>query len=307
MLIYEQMQTDIFSESERLLVDYMLKHPENLREMTVSEMAQKTHTNATSLVRVAKKLGFSGWRDLKHHYLSEWETLSTHFKSIDVNVPFSAQDDPATVAKKLATVEMEAIRETRNMLTSEALAQAQQLMSNAKRLLVYADYENRMIGESLIEKTRRLGLNSFLANTYDMFRYETELADDDTLAVLFSYTGESNEIIEAVTALRKKEVPTIAITSMGENTLETNATLTLRVSTHERLFSKISTFSSNLSMKYLSDLLYSLFFAANYNQNWHLILHMGERDDHRLASTAIIEERGTHVSGSHTIQPQNND
>ncbi|MDO4680262.1 MAG: MurR/RpiR family transcriptional regulator [Aerococcus sp.] len=293
MLIYEKMQTEKFSEAEQLLVNYMLEHPEHLNEMTVSEMAKATHTNATSLIRVAKKLGFDGWRDLRRQYLEEWETLSTHFNDIDVNIPFSAHDDPATVAKKLATVEMEAIQETRQMLNYEDLVTCQHLLQQKSNLLVFANFENRFIGHSLVEKTRRIGLNSALANNYGLGMYEAYLANPtETLAVMFSYTGEGDEILRPLHILKQRGIPVIAITSMGDNSLEQDSTVALRISTHERLFSKISTFSTNLSMKYLSDLLYSLYFMADYNHNWHTVLRSGERWDHRLASTSIIEGRG---------------
>lgn len=294
MLIYEQMQAEKFSAAEQLLVDYMLQHPAKLPTMTVNEMAQATHTNATSLIRVAKKLGFSGWPDLRQHYLAEWQTLSTHFTHIDVNTPFQATDDVATIAKKIANVETEAIRETRNMLSYEDLTTAQHLLASAKHILVFANFENRLIGESFVEKTRRLGIDSTWADAYGHGSYEAFFANDQTVGILFSYTGETPEVLKSMHILKQRGIPTIAITSMGENSLEKEATVTLRVSTHERLFTKISTFSTNLSMKYLSDVLYSLVFAANYHHNWRTVITTGERYDNRTASTSIIEKRGSH-------------
>ena len=86
MLLIEQMKTTHFSHAEQSLVQYMIEHPEKLDQLTTTHFAEITHTNPTSLIRVAKKLGYKGWTDLRTAYLDEWLYLNSHYKPLTPTV-----------------------------------------------------------------------------------------------------------------------------------------------------------------------------------------------------------------------------
>ena len=69
------------------------------------------------------------------------------------------------------------------------------------------------------------------------------------------------------TLLKEKKIPIIAITSLGDNHLKEYADIILHITTREKQYSKIGNFSSEYSIQYLLDLLYTGFFALNYDQN----------------------------------------
>ena len=58
MLIREKMETIKFSPAEKEVVDYLLLYPEVLDEKTMQEIAAETYTQPSTLIRIAKKLGF---------------------------------------------------------------------------------------------------------------------------------------------------------------------------------------------------------------------------------------------------------
>ena len=55
MLIIERLKHTSFSDAEQVLVSYLIDYPEVLQDMTTQKIADLTHTNPTSLIRVAKK------------------------------------------------------------------------------------------------------------------------------------------------------------------------------------------------------------------------------------------------------------
>ena len=79
--------------------------------------------------------------------------------------------------------------------------------------------------------------------------------------------------------LQQNQVPTILITNIGDSTLARNADYLLRMSTRERLYSKIGTFANDTSIIYLLDLLYSCVFKENYQKNLDL----------RITTSKVIE------------------
>lgn len=78
--------------------------------------------------------------------------------------------------------------------------------------------------------------------------------------------SESEESIAHICQERK--IPTIAITSFGENTLSQMASCTLTMSTKESMFHNISDFSSHLSVHLILDILYSTYFLMDYDHHY---------------------------------------
>jgi len=66
---------------------------------------------------------------------------------------------------------------------------------------------------------------------------------------------------------QKRGVPVIALTSAGDNLLRLCADYTFTISSRERLYSKISTFSTESSILYILNVLFSCYFSRNYQAN----------------------------------------
>ena len=85
---------------------------------------------------------------------------------------------------------------------------------------------------------------------------------------------------------------------MGDNQIARMSDCNLSITTRERLYSKIGNFTSNTSIIYLLDLLYSVVFAANYQKNLTHLIQIGQAYDHRSTTNTLIEE-----AGHQTFQP----
>ena len=92
-------------------------------------------------------------------------------------------------------------------------------------------------------------------------------ADPQSCAIIVSYSGETPILSRVIQALKANGIPIIALTNIGENTVSKHADVVLRICTREKLYSKIATFSTDISFEYILDLLYSCIFALNYDQN----------------------------------------
>ena len=71
MLIVNQIENTHFSKTEREIVDYIIDQGMNIEKMSANEIARNTFTSAPLLVRIAKKLGYSGFNEFKSAYLKE--------------------------------------------------------------------------------------------------------------------------------------------------------------------------------------------------------------------------------------------
>ncbi len=293
MLIIEQMKSEHFSDAEQTLVDYMTENPQSLENMTTTALAQITHTNPTSLIRVAKKLGFKGWTDLKEAFLKEWHYLNSNYNSIDANLPFEKQDNLLSIANKLATLEHNTIQDTLSLLDYQNLMQAQEKLLKAKEIKIFGSHTNAMISQDFVTKMRRINRNVSIASTFHYIDYEAYHSTQDTCAIVISYTGENDIMLKCIDMLRERGASIISLTSIGDNTISTLSDVTLHITTREKLYSKIANFTSNTSIIYLLNLLYAVVFTHDYDVNLDHIIEVGQIFDSRRISSDIMRENKT--------------
>lgn len=112
----------------------------------------------------------------------------------------------------------------------------------------------------------------------------------DFCAILISYSGESTSLNKTARILKENQVPFITITSLGENSLSKQSDCVLHMATRERLYSKIANFTSNNSICYLLDVLYSCVFAQNYDVNLKHKIDISKYVDPRTSSVDLLKE-----------------
>lgn len=290
MLLQEKMRQVKLAPAERSLVDYLLAHPTIVEEQTIKELSKQTFVHPSTFIRVAKKLGFTGWLELKEAFTAELHYMNSHFEDIDANFPFTAQDGLITIAQKLAKLEQTTITDTLSLLHHNTLQKAKQQLLNGKTVKIFASNANTLISKDFALKMRRIKKNVLVCDTLGENAYEACNSDHETCAILISYTGENQMILQTAEILKKQKVPILAITSIGENKLSAIADCVLNITTRERLYTKIANFTINTSICYLLDVLYAVTFAEHYQKNLQQLVTIGTEFDKRPTTSAIIAE-----------------
>ncbi|KAA9297502.1 MULTISPECIES: MurR/RpiR family transcriptional regulator [Aerococcus] len=289
MLIKERLDQVQFSPAEQNIVKYILENPSKIEEMTTQEIADITLTNPTSVIRVAKKMNFNGWSSFKKAYVKEFTYLNNQFDSLDANLPFKSEDSPLAIAGRLAAIEQQTLSDTMSLLNEKELKKAQKFLTRAKEIKLFANFSNALISQDFVRMMKRINKHTLIANEYESL-VEAYNSDKNTCAILISYTGQNPEIYNVIPLLKKNKTPIISLTGIGDNPIAEKSDCNLNITTRERLYSKIGNFTSNHSIIYLLDLLYSLVFAANYDKNLEHIVKQGQVTDRRKASSSIMEE-----------------
>lgn len=267
MLIRERLERCEFSNSERVIIDFILKEKMNIKNMTMKEIANATYTSPSTLIRIAHKMKFKGWNELKEAYLKEEEYLQTHFLDIDANLPFSNDDTIMSIASKIATLKKEAIDDTLSLVRHDDLQKAVQMIKKTSSIYVFAVSNNGLITQEFAHNMSRIKKKVTICNLQGELVYSAINADIQSCAIIVSYSGETPILSRVIQALKMNGIPIIAITNIGENTVSRNADVVLRICTREKLYSKIATFSTDVSFEYILDLLYSCVFSLDYDKN----------------------------------------
>ncbi len=292
MLIRERLEEGDFSNSERAIVDFILDRKQGIKDMTVKEIAQGAFASPSTLVRIARKMGFGGWNELKEAFLKEEEYLQSHFQEIDANLPFQRRDPIMAIAGKIAALRKEAIDDTRSLLTHDELQKATLYMRKASSVGVYAVSNNLILAREFQHNMSRIGKKVELCQLQGETVYSAYMAERTSCALIISYSGETPVLVRGAEILKKHKIPVILITNIGESSLSKMADCVLRICTRERQYSKIATFTTDSSIAYLLDVLYSCMFALDYEKNLQMKIDAGRVIELGRESTVeIIRER----------------
>ncbi|KAB7665040.1 MurR/RpiR family transcriptional regulator [Bacillus sp. B1-b2] len=288
MLLTEKMKEDIFSSSEKAIIEYLFEQRENIKDKTTKQISNDTYTHPSILIRIAKKLGYKGWLELKEKFLAEIEYINSHFSSIDANYPFEEQDNIMTVANKMALLNQTTISDTLSLINNDDLQKATNMLQKAEHIKIFSMNHNLLICHDFKLKMNRIGKYVTLCEVDPHF--DAVNSNQNTCAIIISYSGETETIIRLIPFLKKNKIPIIAMTSIGENTITKFADCILRITTREKLYSKIAQFSTNNSICFLLDVLYSCVFSQDYDNNLKYKTKYSKFFDHRKTSNVVMQE-----------------
>lgn len=121
--------------------------------------------------------------------------------------------------------------------------------------------------------------------------FNAYLAKKNSCAIIISYSGETTYLLRAMKLLQAQAIPIILLTSVGDNASIPMAQHVLRLATREKLYSKIGTFSTDTSITYLLECLYSGVFAKDYHNNLELRKRASKIIEfERTSSSQILKE-----------------
>ena len=81
-MIIHQIEQTHFSDSEALIIQFILNKGMDIKNMTTKEIAEATFTSPSLLIRIAKKMGYDGWNQFKKSFLEELY-VEFNFKSLN--------------------------------------------------------------------------------------------------------------------------------------------------------------------------------------------------------------------------------
>lgn len=288
MLIQEQLEITPFSNSERVIIEFIRMQKFDIEEMSTTQIAKATFSSKSTLVKVAKKMNFNGWSDFKKAYLEELRYLDKSKNFMDANLPFKKGDHPLTIANNIARVKQQAIEDTFSLMTNDTLQKASKIVQSAETVHVIAVTNNLLLANEFKYNMNRIRKVVAVHALQGEGSLASTMASFKDCVIVISYSGETGSLQPMVQNFHKQKVPIILISNFGESTFSRLADVHIKLSTQEKLYSKIATFANDASISFVLDLLYGLVFSCSYDEN----LAYRTQHSERFESTRK-------VSGSH--------
>ena len=296
MLIEQKLEQIKLSSSQNAAMNFILEKRQFIESMTIKELADASYTSTGTIIRLAKKLGYQGYEDFKQDYLKEIYYLDTHFINIDPNYPFHKDDNIQKIASKITTLACETSQDTFALLEHDQLQKAVWSLKNSNQIHLIAISYCLLLGEIFKLDMARIGrtVNVCHINGEELFIPATVQKGD--CVIMISYSGQIEKLCILAKLLKEKEITLIVISSIGDNQLKSYADIQLFISTREKLHSKIKGYANENSIKQILDILYSCYFALDYDKNLEYRLEISKFGEQGRNSTIEIMKEDEYKS-----------
>lgn len=125
LLIIDKLNTSKeLTETEEIVAEFLISLGSEMEGKSTRWIASQTYTSPTTIVRLCKKIGFSGFEEFKVHYLKEFSYIQRQYGKVNVNFPFEKNDSMMNVANKVTSLHQDTLEDTLSILSHDDLANA---------------------------------------------------------------------------------------------------------------------------------------------------------------------------------------
>lgn len=196
------------TRTEQKTAAYILENPSEVIHMTITELAEAANNAEATVFRLCKKLGFSGYQELKIALAGD---LYTPLESVYKEV--GPADSVRTMANKIFLGINESLQDTLKIIDEDAIEKAIQAITATRRIDVYGSGGSAVIAFDIEHRFMRFGISVRAYSDPHLQITSAALLQPGDLVIAVSHTGANRDILDAVTLAKKNQVTTIAITS----------------------------------------------------------------------------------------------
>lgn len=205
--VYEELTV-----SEKKALKYIIDNPEEIPHIHIEELAKKVFTSKTVIINLSKKLGFSGFKELKFH-------ISNQLLSKVRNEKNQSESVKNSLEKSLA--------KSMDLIVESDIEECAKMLKAAKNIFIMARGTSKPVGYYLEHLLFSLGMHCFFINDYNLSETFTRLVGEEDVVILISLSGNTKKIIETAKQVHFNEAQIISMTGFQTNELSNYADYSL--------------------------------------------------------------------------------
>ena len=215
-LIKELKEQEGFSDSEKMIADFLLENYRGLAALSTRQLAKLTYTSSAAIVRFSQKMGFEGYTDFKIRFMAE---MLQYVNQPQKYEGFNSRDTVRMIMDKVTHMEVNALKDTHAGLQPVLVVKAIEAIKAAGHLDFYATDDNyniaNLAASSLLMVDKSYSLTASVGQMYLM----AASAPRSHLSIFISRTGENRMLIDAAHNIKARGGKMLLITGEKDSTL----------------------------------------------------------------------------------------
>jgi len=199
--------------SEARITEILLRS-DGAVELPLKTVAEEAETSEAMVVKTAKRLGFSGYKELR--------SALTAYKSqpyVDLHQEITPDDTAQTIVQKVFRTSIQALEETLAILDMEAFSHASELLHGARQRDFYGLGGSAQIARDVAHKFLRIGIRASVQDDTHMMAMSASLLRAGDVVVAFSHSGRTSGVLDSVQIARANRASVVAVTNYASSPL----------------------------------------------------------------------------------------
>lgn len=255
------------SKNERILADYILKHPEDVLKMSSKDLGKECFVSTATVYRLCDKLGLSGFSDLKIKITSSLDDYRKSNEDFNFDFPVNQFQTHYEIIQKIKEDYEQTLNLTANLFSLDQLRLIASAMKKAQVIDIYTSAGNINFALNFQFQMQEIGIQVNVPIDEYQQRLTAASSNENHLAIVITFGGRGllSDILPRI--LHKVKTPIVLISSYDYTFKDLDPDYQLYISPYENHYKKISSFSTRLSILYILDVLYTCYFKLDYQEN----------------------------------------
>lgn len=268
MLLEKLEKKDKLTDTEAAVADYIIEHKDEMINITIGRLAEKSYSSNASVIRICRKLGFKGFKDFKIALLLEVESQKYTPCSFDYSFPFTLNESSDSVVRNLGSLYKESIDIINSRLDCKVLDQVVKVIMKSNRFFIFAVGDSGITAMNFINKMVKIDYFPILATDNHEEASICKNMSRNDCALFISYRANYDYHHKCIEILNSKSVPVISLSAIEKSPLIKRSNLAIIIPEREHgQDEKIATFYSQLAFQYVLSIIYSLIYKNKFHQN----------------------------------------
>jgi DNA-binding MurR/RpiR family transcriptional regulator len=207
---------------ERKVVEAITSKDDLSENTQLKDIALENNVSEAMIVKLAKKLNFSGFRDFRTSliYYNQSEVASLHSE-------IEPDDSSEKLLEKVFRTSIQAIEETMSILDISAFDRAADILFKARYIDLYAVGGSASVARDLAHKLLKIGIKAMVYDDAHTMLMSAAILTDDDVVVAISHSGTTRAVIDPIKLATRNGARVIAITNYAESPVARNASVVL--------------------------------------------------------------------------------
>lgn len=251
--------------SEKQAADYILKHMDKIRGMSLEKAAKKSGVSQPTIIRLTKALGFHGYKEFRYALVEELaREQEGEERKLMYGYSLSRNDRLEDIPGKVVATTERIMEETLKSFSVNIYEKVIEALKKARIIDIYSVENSNAVALDLLTKLLYLGFQCRHFDDYYHQKISAGSLTKEDVAVGISFSGYSKDTVEVMKEAKKSGARTIVITSFRNSLISKYADLLICTS-QEQLFYGDAIFSRTSQMMVV-DMIYMGLIVSEYDR-----------------------------------------
>ena len=228
-----QQKYETLPENQRKAADYLLAHLREAPFLSIVELEKRSGASKATIVRLAQRLGFSGFLELRGHLLEDVQSQMRITEMFPLHTHHAREETLTSVARQ----DVKNINQTIQHVDRRTFTEVAQMILKAEHVytmgLGISSLMSRVLAYSLSQVAVRC---TPFTHDHETFIEQIHLLGKPDLLIAFSFPPYSRETIEVVRVAKSRKVPVVAVTDKLTSPMGILADRVLPIASQNMLF-----------------------------------------------------------------------